>query len=64
MDKTKTSRRNFLLAAGLSGAATVAVIAAKTGPQDVTSKQKKKDAKEGGYQLSDHVRRYYRTTLV
>ncbi len=64
MDNTKTNRRNFLLAAGLGGAATVAAIAAKTVPQDVASKQTKKDAKEGGYQLSDHIRRYYRTTLV
>lgn len=61
--KTRTSRRNFLLTVGVGGAATVAAIAAKSVPQAGASKQKK-DKKAGGYQLSEHVRSYYRTTLV
>ncbi len=62
--KTKTSRRNFLLAVGAGSAATVAAIATKSVPQDGASKPKQKAKKEGGYQLSEHVRSYYRTTLV
>jgi hypothetical protein len=62
--KTRTSRRNFLLAAGVSGAATVAAIAAKTAHQDTGKADEKKETASAGYTLSEHVRNYYRTTLV
>jgi len=61
--KTRTSRRQFLLAVGAGGAATVAAIGAKTLPQK-EQVGAKKDREGSGYQLTEHVRRYYRTTLV
>ena len=63
MDKTRHSRRNFLIAAGATGAAAVAAIGAKTAPQP-TGTSKKEGAKRSGYELTEHVRNYYRTTLV
>jgi nitrous oxide reductase len=66
MDKTKPSRRNFLIAAGATGAAAVAAIGAigaKTVPQPVATAQKE-GGKPSGYQLTEHIRNYYRTTLV
>jgi len=62
-EKAKLSRRKFLLAAGAGSAATVAAIAAKTVPQG----EKTADAgakKRKGYQLTEHVRRYYETAKV
>jgi len=61
--KPRTSRRNFLLAVGAGSAATVAAIAAKTAPREDKS-DAKKESTSSGYQLSEHVRNYYRTTLV
>ena len=63
MDKTKASRRNFLIAAGATGAAAVAAIGAKTVPQPAATSQKE-GGKRSGYQLTEHIRNYYRTTLV
>jgi hypothetical protein len=63
MDKTKTSRRNFLIAAGATGAAAVAAIGAKAVPQPAARSQEK-GGKPSGYQLTEHIRNYYRTTLV
>jgi hypothetical protein len=61
--KTKRSRRTFLLAVGAGGAATVAAIGAKTLPR--TAEARAKPEPEGkGYRLSEHIRSYYRTTLV
>jgi anaerobic selenocysteine-containing dehydrogenase len=63
MDKTKPSRRNFLIAAGATGAAAVAAIGAKTVPQPAATAQKD-GGKRSGYKLTEHIRNYYRTTLV
>ena len=59
----KLSRRNFLLAAGAGGVATAAAI--------VTTQVSKKPAPAStdkratrGYQASEHVNNYYRTTKV
>ena len=59
---SKLSRRNFLLTVGAGGVATVAAVAART-PQTQT---KKVSAAPGskGYQLTEHVRKYYSTTKV
>ena len=58
------ARRNFLLGAGaatVAGAA--AVVAVKQKPAAV--KTSKASVPEGrGYQLSEHVRSYYRTTTI
>jgi hypothetical protein len=60
--QSKLSRRNFLLAVGAGSAATAAAIATKS-PQ---SRPKKAEAVSGskGYQLTEHVRKYYETTKV
>lgn len=59
---SKLSRRNFLLAVGAGGIATAAVAATRN-PQ---GKPKKAEAVSGskGYQLTEHVRKYYSTTKV
>jgi len=64
-NKAKSSRRNFLLAVGAGGAAGAAAMLAKTAPQMqvVASKSDSKKSSQG-YQLSAHVRNYYRTAKV
>lgn len=64
MDKTKRSRRNFLVAVGAGSAATVAAVAAKTVAPVAEEASKNAGAKSTGYQVTEHVRKYYRTTLV
>ena len=56
------SRRKFMLAVGAGGVATAAAVATKS-PQ---SQQKKAEAVNGsrGYQLTEHVRKYYETAKV
>ncbi len=63
-NKTKLSRRNFLLAVGAGGAAGAAAVVAKTVPQTqpVAAADDKRTGR--GYQASAHVRNYYRTTKV
>ena len=61
--KTRTSRRSFLLAVGAGGAATVAAIGAKTLPQRDEA-ETRKERQGSGYRVSEHIRKYYRTTLV
>ena len=63
MDKTKRSRRNFLVAVGAGSAATVAAVAAKT-VQPVTPEKSETAKKGSGYEVTEHVRKYYRTTQV
>ncbi len=59
----RMSRRKFLAAAGVGGAA-VAVVAA-TGRDEKSRVDDKQAATQGkGYQVSAHVRRYYETTKV
>ncbi len=61
--RKRTGRRNFLLAVGAGSGAAIAAVAAKTVPQKEAANAKK-DAQGSGYQLSEHVRKYYRTTLI
>jgi hypothetical protein len=63
MDQIKRSRRNFLVAVGAGSAASVAAVAAKTA-QPVAPNATTADSKPTGYQVTEHVRKYYRTTLV
>ncbi len=63
-DRTKRlSRRNFLVAVGVGGAATAAAVVATKTPapsgQDKTDKRATR-----GYQASEHVANYYRTAKV
>lgn len=59
---SKLSRRNFLLTVGAGGVATVAAVAA-TRPQAPTKKVAAAPGSKG-YQLTEHVRKYYSTTKV
>ena len=60
--KAKLSRRNFLLTVGAGGAATAAAIVATKSPSaPQTGKEKRATS---GYQASEHVNNYYRTTKV
>jgi hypothetical protein len=62
--KDKLTRRNFLLAVGAGGAATVAAVAAKT--QSLPKPVKTGSGKRAttGYTASEHINNYYRTTKV
>jgi hypothetical protein len=64
VDRTKRlSRRNFLVAVGVGGAATAAaVVATKTSAPSSQDKNDKRATR--GYQASEHIANYYRTTKV
>lgn len=59
---SRLSRRNFLLAVGAGGVATAAVVVGR----NPRAQPKKAEAVSGskGYQLTEHVRKYYSTTKV
>jgi hypothetical protein len=61
----KTSRRGFFIgAAALTGAAVVAS-QTPTGKKIVSEVEEViTPSKKNGYQLSEHVKKYYKTTLV
>jgi len=63
----KPSRRGFMLGAAVAGAATAAVATLpKTAVPEVPVADTAPPAPEkgGGYRVSEHVKRYYRTTQV
>jgi hypothetical protein len=64
-ERTKRlSRRNFLLAASAGGVATAATLVA-TKPTSTTPAPATGDKRATrGYELSEHVNNYYRTTKV
>ena len=62
--KAKLSRRNFLLAAGAGSAAGVAAIAIVSKPGSPGASQDKSLESKKGYQLTEHVRNYYRTAKI
>jgi hypothetical protein len=59
----RLSRRNFLLAVGVGGAATAAAIVAKDAPQAPPVSGRGKRATRG-YHASEHVNTYYRTAKI
>jgi shikimate 5-dehydrogenase len=61
--RTVLSRRGFLLTLGAGGAATAAAIATRT-PDRVTLEKSKDKRATRGYQVTEHVNNYYRTTKV
>lgn len=64
-DKQKSSRRSFFAgAAGLGAAAAAVAVLPKVESIDAAPQPSLKPAPEngGGYQLSEHVKHYYRTT--
>lgn len=61
----KPSRRSFLAALGAGGAATAAAVASKVVPQAPRAPGTTVDERGAkGYELSEHVRNYYRTTRI
>ncbi len=64
-ERTKRlSRRNFLLAVGAGSAATAAAVVATKSGTDAATKDNKDKRATRGYQSSEHVSNYYRTTKV
>ena len=65
--KPKPSRRGFMLGAAVAGAATAAVVALPKveGEQAPSAEQTPPaPANGGGYRLTEHVKQYYKTTLI
>jgi len=65
--QAKPSRRGFIMGAAVAGAATAAVVTIpKTTVPEAPVAETLPPAPEngGGYHLTDHVKRYYKTTLV
>jgi len=62
--KAKLSRRNFLLTLGAGGAAAAAAIVATKNASNSPAATSKDKRASRGYQASEHVNNYYRTTKV
>jgi hypothetical protein len=61
----KASRRGFFLTASVAGAAVASVSLIKSpAPAAIAEALKPAPAKGGGYVLSEHIKQYYKTTLV
>jgi hypothetical protein len=62
----KASRRGFFLTAAVTGAAAAAVssLPSMPAPESTASKLKPAPEKGGGYSLTEHVKQYYKTTLI
>ena len=63
----KPARRGFMLGAAVAGAAGAAAVALKTAPVTVEAaapEAPKPPERGGGYRLSEHVKHYYKTTLI
>jgi hypothetical protein len=61
---TSKARRNFLLTLGLTGAGAAAVALIKQTPEQAAQVAGNEPAAGRGYQETDHVRNYYKTTRV
>ena len=65
--QAKPSSRGFMLGAAVAGAATAAVVTLPKTPSTeipVTETAPPAPANGGGYRVTEHVKRYYKTTLV
>lgn len=65
--KPKPSRRGFMLGAAVAGAATAAVVAlpkVEDQGEPTAEKNPAPPANGGGYRLTEHVKQYYKTTLI
>jgi hypothetical protein len=64
-NQIKASRRGFFLTAGAAGAAVTTVSVLKTpAPEAIVEALKPAPARGGGYQLTAHVKQYYKTAMV
>ena len=63
---SKPSRRGFFFGAAATGAAAAAIVAmpGATLPEVVQAELKPAPENGGGYSLSEHVKRYYKTTRI
>ena len=62
---TNLRRRGFLLTLGVSGAGAAAVgLRTLSGGTAAGGVSREPDAEGGGYQITEHVRRYYRTAKL
>lgn len=65
IEKPDNKRRNFLIGAGLGGAAAAAAVASGVSGVKPEDKPAAEPVAEGkGYQETEHVRRYYGTTRL
>ncbi len=64
--KSKLSRRTLFAGAGTAGAiaAATTLLPQVVQPIAATPDTHEPPAKGGGYRLSEHVKRYYQTTLI
>lgn len=62
--KDKISRRKFFAAVGAGGVAAAAAVVANKGSDEHKAEASQAARQGQGYQLSEHVRRYYETTKV
>lgn len=64
--QSKPSRRGFFMTAAATGAAAavVSTLPSMQAQEPGTAKLKPAPEKGGGYSLTDHVKQYYKTTLV
>ncbi len=61
----KASRRGFFITASVAGAAVASATLIKSpAPAAIAEVLKPAPATGGGYVLSEHVKQYYKTTLV
>jgi len=64
MEKTLKPRRNFLMALGFGGLAAAALVAGKSVKAAEAVQETAVPEKKKGYQHSEHVKRYYRSTRI
>lgn len=64
MEKTLKPRRNFLMALGFGGLAAAAALVAGKSVKAAEAVQETAEPKKKGYQHSEHVKRYYRSTRI
>ena len=60
----KASRRGFFLTASVASAAVASISLIKSPAPTAVEVHKPAPSKGGGYMLSEHVKQYYKTTLV
>ena len=58
------SRRKFLISIGAGGAATAAAVVAAVAPEPEVAPTSRAESAKSGYQVSEHINKYYRTTRV
>ncbi|HUU71427.1 MAG TPA: formate dehydrogenase [Burkholderiales bacterium] len=62
--KMSASRRGFLISVGAGSVATAAAVVHSVTPESEAATIAPRPSKKGGYQVSDHINKYYRTTRV